>query len=237
MASVIKYDLTNNSYGMLKVVGRSVNRGKHGEVLWNCKCACGGAKEAVSERLRRGSVKSCGCIRYGRGGRKYQDITGEVFNDLTVLGLSGRSIINGKGRHLWKCKCVCGNIRKATTTSLRTGAVKRCRACKKVLSGSVMGNRIKDANGYVLITCRCHPNATKQGYVREHVYVMSRYLNRKLEKGEEVHHKNGIKDDNKLENLELWRSNHPSGQRVSDMVEFCYDYLKVHAPYLVKVEN
>ena len=46
---------------------------------------------------------------------------------------------------------------------------------------------------------------------------MEKSLGRKLEKYETVHHKNGRRYDNSLENLELWRSRHPSGQRVTDV--------------------
>lgn len=65
------------------------------------------------------------------------------------------------------------------------------------------GGRIYHRNGYVLIRRPDHPNAYRDGYILEHRLVMSEVLGRPLESWEIVHHENGIKDDNRIENLEL----------------------------------
>lgn len=57
--------------------------------------------------------------------------------------------------------------------------------------------------------------------VMTHRYVMELALGRALLPEESVHHKNGIKTDNRLKNLELWASlGQPAGQRVQDLIDF-----------------
>lgn len=74
--------------------------------------------------------------------------------------------------------------------------------------GNNQGGRIIE-HGYVSIWKPNHPNANKKGYVRENRLVMASHLGRPLEEHEDVHHINGIKDDNRIENLELLsRSEH-----------------------------
>ncbi|HEY3942073.1 MAG TPA: HNH endonuclease signature motif containing protein [Acidimicrobiales bacterium] len=66
-----------------------------------------------------------------------------------------------------------------------------------------------------------HPRAAQRSpYVFEHIIVAERALGRYLVEGESVHHRNGVRDDNRLENLELWTRPQPSGIRVSDAVEW-----------------
>jgi hypothetical protein len=74
--------------------------------------------------------------------------------------------------------------------------------------------RYVNAAGYVLVWRPEHPEAPKQkGYVLEHRLVMEEVLGRPLRKGENVHHRNGQRADNRPENLELWTKPQPSGQR------------------------
>jgi hypothetical protein len=55
--------------------------------------------------------------------------------------------------------------------------------------------------GYVLVLCKKHPRANKDGYVPEHVLVAELKLGRFLKKTEVVHHINGIRDDNQEKNI------------------------------------
>ena len=65
------------------------------------------------------------------------------------------------------------------------------------------GGRKKSKHGYVFILNKEHPNSDSNGYIQEHRIVMEKHLNRLLNKNEVVHHINGIRDDNRIENLKL----------------------------------
>ena len=65
------------------------------------------------------------------------------------------------------------------------------------------GGKQKSGNGYIYILKPDHPNADKKGRVPEHRYVMEQYLKRRLKREEIIHHINGNRTDNRIENLKI----------------------------------
>jgi len=108
------------------------------------------------------------------------------------------------------------------------------------LAGTVQDGRSKEWHvrdiGYVVRFDRNSPHANKvSGIVLQHRQVMGEAIGRPLLPNENVHHKNGDRADNRLDNLELWVKSQPAGQRVQDKVSWARDILQQYGDLVDKL--
>ena len=89
-------------------------------------------------------------------------------------------------------------------------------------------------NGYKVFTKRINGEKV---YLYEHRLVMENHLGRKLLPHENVHHINGDRLDNRIENLELWSTSQPQGQRVIDKIKWAQDILKLYNTFIELLVN
>lgn len=125
------------------------------------------------------------------------------------------------GGRLYIGQKYCGPTCKAEAQSKR--------ALVRFESGEV-GRHVK-RHGYVWLSIPALANGGKKTEVLEHRYVMAQHLGRALFPQETVHHINGNRGDNRLENLELFNSNHGPGQRVTDKVAFAIEILRLYPEF------
>jgi hypothetical protein len=127
------------------------------------------------------------------------------------IGLRGGG---GHRRYTWSVCAKCGEARWTPVRKHgRTAAL--CSECNRRSVGTERcaiwkGGRVVDRYGYVYLwSCPSEyaPMMPSNGYIHEHRLVMAMHLGRCLARTEIVHHKNGIKDDNRIDNLELYPNN------------------------------
>jgi hypothetical protein len=111
----MKYDLTGQRFGKLRVLGRGFDPERN-ITEWNCLCDCGVKKVIASGSLRAGKVKSCGCQKT-KG--RIKDITGQKFGRLTILSHVGMA---PNRVSIWLVRCDCGSEFKIRKNNLWVSA-------------------------------------------------------------------------------------------------------------------
>lgn len=95
---------------------------------------------------------------------------------------------------------------------VRYGGGHRARFCsRQCYRASGVDNRRTTPQGYIWVYAPDEPGAYKSGQIPEHRLVMQHHLGRPLERHETIHHINGDKTDNRIENLQLRQGRHGKG--------------------------
>ena len=121
-------DLTGKKFGRLTVVKRE-GTDKNKQILWLCKCDCGNYKVVRRGHLKKGGIKSCGCLRKETAPKNtFKDLTGATFGKLFVIKRVGSRKRKGtRGMSAtWMCRCECGVEIEMTTSQLLSGKTKSC---------------------------------------------------------------------------------------------------------------
>lgn len=122
-------DLTGQRFGKLTVLSKAedyIQPCGQTRTAWLCKCDCGNTKIVTTNCLRGNHTKSCGCSKHERS-KLFNDLTGQRFGMLTVIEHKGKMYYDsGAQRHLWLCKCDCGNYKVVNGEDLKSARVKSC---------------------------------------------------------------------------------------------------------------
>lgn len=157
---------------------------------------------------------------------------GDRYGKWTIIEERDPHIVGESIHRYILCHCDCGREKEVNLYHLRSGMSKQCRSCARTgeNASNWKGSRHKTMDGYIRVICRSHPRANIKGKILEHILVMEKFLGRYISRDETVHHKNGVRDDNRIENLELRAGNHGSGSAIEDKIAYAKEILMLYEP-------
>ena len=150
----------------------------------------------------------CDGMTYKQIAERLKCSVGTVFNIFADFGLLRFVTTKGTWKHTENAKRIIAEKSRGKTVleSTKQKISKKAKErFEKGFHGALWKGGVKHRkDGYIAIWMPKHPFANDDGYVMEHRLVMEKHIGRYLTKEEVVHHKNGIRDDNRIENLELF---------------------------------
>ncbi len=178
-------DLTGKKFGRLTVIcaAKSIRTNGRLRRRWLCNCDCTNKKVIVlHDSLNGGKQQSCGCLKKEFNTYRFaHDLTGRVFDRLTVVSYDGRS---DSGELMWKCLCKCTQITRVSTHALEQGNTRSCGCLAKEGNRTTHGNarvgrRTPEYRSWRAMMQRCNdPNQPQAAnYINAGVVVCDRWKN------------------------------------------------------------